>query len=292
MKEYKGLMTPMITVFNKDDEVSEQGLKDQVNFLIENGVDMLFPCGSTGEFAKLSDDERKFVISTVINEVNGRVPVFAGTAADSTKATIMHSKYAEDVGADGVVIVPSYYSKVREEGLYEHFKAISENINIPIMFYNNPARSMIDAQPELIAKLGELGYISYVKESSGDIRRCTKIMKLTDKVKVFVGIDTIALQVLFMGANGWVASSSNVVPRECANIYDTIVAGDLEKAKKLFLNIYPFFEFIESGLLIGVCKGGLKLRGRDVGLPRKPILPLTSEQMQSLESMMRKLEIL
>jgi len=292
LKEFKGLMTPIITPFNNNDEISEQMLRDHINYLIENGVDMIFPCGSTGEFAKLSNEERKFVIKIVVDEVNNRVPVFAGTAADSTRDTVMYSKYAEDIGADGVVIVPSYYSKITEEGVYEHFKAVYEKINIPIMLYNNPARSMIDVQPELIAKLGEEGYISYVKESSGDIRRCMKIIKLTDKVKVFVGIDTIALPALLMGAEGWVCSSSNVIPRECADIYDATIVSNESKAKELFYKLYPFFEFIESGLLIGVCKAGLKLKGRDVGIPRKPILPLNDKQLHSLKSIMQNLGLI
>lgn len=289
MKEFKGLMTPMITVFDKNDEVSVQGLRDHINFLLENGIDMIFTCGSTGEFSKLSDDERKLILRTAINEINGKVPVFAGTAADSTKDTIMHSKYAQDAGADGVIIIPPYYCKVTEEGLYQHFKAISEKIDIPIMLYNNPARSMIDVQPELIARLGDAGYISYVKESTGDIRRCTKILKLTDKVGLFQGIDTIAIESLIMGATGWISSSSNVIPRECVDIYNATVAGNLDMAKELFSKVYPLFERIESGLLIGACKGGLRLRGREVGLPRMPILRLTNEETNSLKAIIEEI---
>jgi 4-hydroxy-tetrahydrodipicolinate synthase len=292
MKTFKGLMTPMITVFDKNDKVSKPGMIDQINFLIENGVDMIFPCGSTGEFSKLSIDERKNVLKIVVDEVNNKVPVFAGTAADSTKETIMHSKYAEDIGADGVVIVPSFYSKIREEGVYAHFKAISEKINIPIMIYNNPARSLIDVKPELISKLFEEGYVSYVKESSADVRRCSKLLKLSDKLGIFVGIDSVAVEALSMGASGWVSSSSNVIPRECSDIYDAVTTGDIEKAKKIFYRIYSFLEIVESGLLIGVCKGGLKLKNRDVGIPRMPILPLNASQTKSLKTTMENARII
>jgi 4-hydroxy-tetrahydrodipicolinate synthase len=186
-----------------------------------------------------------------------------------------------------VIIVPSYYCKIKPEGVNAHFKAISEKIDIPIMIYNNPVRSLIDVKPKQIVELVEAGYVSYVKESSGDVRRCTKIMGLSDKVGVFVGIDSISVEALTMGAAGWVSSSSNVIPKECSNIHDFIANGNLEEAKKIFYRIYPFLEIVESGLLIGVCKGGLKLKNRDVGKPRMPILPLTKDQMKSLESTMK-----
>jgi 4-hydroxy-tetrahydrodipicolinate synthase len=239
-------MTPIITVFDKNDNVSENGLREQVNFLIENGVDMIFPCGSTGEFTKLSDEEKKITIKIIIDEVNGRVPVFTGSAADSTKETIMYSKYAEDAGADGLVIIPSWFSKVDENDVYDHYKSVSQKVSIPIMLYNNPSRASIDVSPELIAKLGNEGHISYVKESSGDIRRCSKILHLTDKVKVFIGTDTVVSEALFMGATGWVCSSSNLIPKECAEIFDAAMAEEWSVVKKKFYKVYSLFQFIES----------------------------------------------
>jgi 4-hydroxy-tetrahydrodipicolinate synthase len=289
MKYYQGLMTPIITIFDKNDEIFEDGLRDQVNFLIDNGVDMIFPCGSTGEFTKLSEEEKKITIEVIIDEVNGRVPVFAGTAADSTKETIVHSKFAEDVGADGLVIIPSWFSKVDEDDVYDHYKSVSQKVSIPIMLYNNPSRASIDVSPEIIAKLGEEGDISYVKESSGDIRRCSKILHLTDKVKVFIGTDTLVSEALFMGATGWVCSSSNLVPKECAEIVDAALIEDWSTVKSKFYEIYSLFEFIESGNLLPACKQGLKIRGRDVGYPRKPILPLTVDETEELKKLLKNL---
>jgi 4-hydroxy-tetrahydrodipicolinate synthase len=290
MKSFKGLMTPIITVFDKNDVVSINGLREHVNFLLENGVDMIFPCGSTGEFTKLSDKEYQLVIKTIVDEVNGKVPVFAGTAADSTKNTIINSKYAEDVGTDGVVIIPPYFSKIDENDMYAHYKSVSEIISIPIMLYNNPGRAMIDVKPEIIARLGDEGYIDYVKESSGDVRRCSKIIKLTDNVDVFIGTDTIVSEALFMGATGWVCSSSNLIPKECAQIMDAAMDEDWSKVKSIFYKVYPLLEFIESGLLLPACKQGIKMRGRDVGLPRKPILPLEKQEGEKLKELLNNLD--
>jgi 4-hydroxy-tetrahydrodipicolinate synthase len=284
LKVFNGIVTPIISVFDHKDMISDKGLREQVDFLVNAGIDNLMPCGSTGEFVALSDDERRFVVKTVVDEVNGRIPVLPCTAADSTKATIEHSRFAQDVGAEGVIIVPPFYSKVNEEEVFGHFRHISESIDIPIVLYNNPARSMIDVQPQLVARLVESGCISYVKESSGDVRRIIEIVKLTNgRAKVFIGIDTLALPALAVGATGWVSPASNVIPRECSNLYRLVVEGKIEEATRLFLRLYPFLEVAGSSRLVAYLKGALQVLGRNVGPPRLPLTSLTANEMRNLE---------
>ena len=147
---FRGIYPPMITAFKPNEDVDLEATREHVEFLIEGGAHGIIVCGSTGEFFNMTIEERKRVISAVVDQVNGRVPVIAGTADCSTRVVIELSKYAEDVGADGVLIVPPYYYKPNEREIYEHYRLIAEKIDIPIMLYNNPGTSKVHVPPDLL----------------------------------------------------------------------------------------------------------------------------------------------
>jgi 4-hydroxy-tetrahydrodipicolinate synthase len=280
----------MVTPFGNSEDLEIEGFKSNIDYFIENGVHGLVVGGSTGEFATLHPEELKKIIKVAVDQVNGRIPLLAGTAHCSSRYTVEMSQYAENVGVDGLLIVPPFYSLPSENAIYEHYSAISSAVNIPIMLYNNPFTSKVDMKPELIAKLSKFRNITHVKESSGDVTRIWKIRTLTDdKLAIFCGTDNLALESFLMGARGWICVAANILPRECADLYDlAVVQGDLEKAGKLYNKLLPLCNQLEdTGMFAALSKAGLDLVGQTGGRPRKPMLPPGHDEIERLRSIMK-----
>ena len=274
----------MVTPFKSNEDLDLDGLKSNIDFYVENGVHGLVVGGSTGEFATLTPEEHRKIISAAVDQVNGRVPLLAGTAYCATRNTIEMSKYADDAGVDGLLIVPPYYSKPNEDEIYDHYASIARSVNIPIMLYNNPFTSKVDMKPELIEKLSKLPNVTHVKESSSDVTRIWKIRKMTsDKMTVFCGADNLALESFVMGAKGWICVIANILPKECANLYElAVLQRDTERASKLYSELLPLCNLFEdTGMFSGLSKAGLDLLGKTGGKPRKPMRsPSLSENDQ------------
>jgi len=284
-----GVYVVNCTAFDADGLVDEAAFRRHVRFLLdEGGVHGLIPAGSTGEFAALTEAERKKAVEMTIDEAAGKVPVVAGAAAVSTRDTIMYARHAQEAGADAVMIVPPYYCHPTERELYEHYRSVAESIDIPLMLYNNPWTSGVDMRPPLIARLAEIENISYIKESSGDMKRVSEIMRLCgDKMTVFCGADDLALEMFAVGVQGWVAAPGNVIPRQCAQLYElAAVKKDLPAARALYFRMLPFFSALESGQFVQYVKAGLEIIGRPIGPPRKPLLPPTMEDYQQLRKVL------
>jgi 4-hydroxy-tetrahydrodipicolinate synthase len=290
-KKLEGTYVVTVTPFDDNDQVNPDALNNLVDYFIENKTDGIFVGGSTGEFAYLSPEEHRQIIETVVKRVSKRVPVLAGTAACATKQAVALSKFAEDAGADGVVVVPPYYHRPAEEGLLNHYRKISEAISIPLMVYNNPAVAKVDMSPEFIAKLAELPHVEYVKESSGDITRIWKIRKLTnDRMTVFCGGDNMALESYLMGATGFICVASNFLPKETSDIYRLYKAGNVEEARKIYERILPVLNFLEdSGKFVQLSKTALNLQGKNVGEARSPLMPLNAGEERRLKELLSQL---
>lgn len=213
----------MVTPFKKDGSLDEEALRLNIDWYIEHGAPGVICTGSTGEFDALSDEEIKRVIEVTLDQVNGRVPVIAGTSATSTWKAKELSKFAEDAGADGVMAVPPYYYHPKEDEIIEHYREVAESINIPVMVYNNPWTSKVDMKPQLIARLAEIDNVRYVKESSGDIRRVEQILRLTgEKLTVFCGSDVLPFESFVLGAQGWVSVAANIIPKEAQKLFELV----------------------------------------------------------------------
>jgi len=293
LKNFEGTFVVAVTPFTSNDELDLVALEGNIEYYIQNGVHGVVACGSTGEFAALSLEEQKKVMKTVVDKVNGRVPVIAGTAACSTKRVIELTKYAKDVGADGVMIAPPFYSKPKENELYEHYKSVAEAVDLTIMLYNNPWTSKIDMQPAFVAKLGELNTIRYVKESSSDITRIWRILNLTKgKMTVFCGADNLALESFLMGAKGWICVAANMCPKHTSRLYELAVKeNNIEKARTLYSELLPLCNFLEeTGKFAQLAKAGLEIVGGKVGTPRKPLLPPSEEEKRELKQIMKKIQ--
>ncbi len=282
-----------VTPFTSDEELDIEALRVNVDYYTENGVHGVVVGGSTGEFASLSLEEHEKIIEAVVDRVNGKVPVIAGTAACATRRVIELTKYAKDVGADGAMIVAPFYTKPKENELYEHFKNVAEAVDLSIMLYNNPWTSKVDMQPTLIAQLAEIDNIQYVKESSGDITRVWKIINLTEgKMTVFCGSDNLALESFLNGAKGWVCVAANMFPKHTSRLYELACKeNDIERARTLYFELLPLLNFLEeTGKFAQLSKAGVEISGRKAGPPRKPLLPADEKEKQELKSIMKKIQ--
>lgn len=289
MKEYRGVYAVPCTAFAKDGRVDEPAMRRHLRFILdEGGVHGIIPTGSTGEFAFLSEQERRSVVAMTLDEVAGQVPVLPGATGVSTSEAIRYAQFAQEAGADGVMVLSPYYGHPDQEELYQHFKTVAENIEIPIMLYNNPA-SGVDMLPPLVARLAEIDNIRAIKESTGEMQRVAEIMMLCgDKIEVLCGCDTLPMEMFAMGVQGWVAAPSNVIPRQCVELYELVaVKHDLVDGWALYSKLLPLFAmFEESGKYVQLAKAALEMLGRPIGAPRRPLLPASEEHRKQLRELL------
>ncbi|MEM2904572.1 MAG: dihydrodipicolinate synthase family protein [Candidatus Bathyarchaeia archaeon] len=293
-------MPPSITVFKENEDLDEEATRAHIRFLLENGAHGICTTGTTGECAALSDEERRRVIEIIVDEVNGKAPVYAGTGHDSTRLTIELSRYAEDVGADGLLVISPYYRLPTEREIFAHFEKLSSAVNLPIMLYQNPWVTKVDIKPWQVAALFERGYISSVKEAHGDAGRVHDILSLTNgKCRVLYGHDVDAFEAFCVGAEGWIAGGNNLIPKQCRELYDLIVEKrEIEKARALWYKLLPLIQLLsytrtgERSNWQAMLKEGLEMRGRRAGRTRMPVLPLPDAERERLRSILGDLGLL
>jgi 4-hydroxy-tetrahydrodipicolinate synthase len=278
------LVTPMIA----SGEVDWPALDRLIDWHLEAGTHGIVPMGTTGESATLDVDEHLEVIRRTVQRVAGAIPVVAGTGANSTREAIEWTRSAAEVGADACLLVTPYYNRPTQEGLYQHYKAIAEAVDIPQVLYNVPARTACDMKPATVARLAEIDNIVGIKEACGDPRRVTEIRELcpADFV-VLSGEDAQTLEMMQRGARGTISVTANVLPREMAQFVSAFLEGDVARAKELDARLQPIHEilFVESSPQ--PTKWALHLMGRiDTGI-RLPLLPLSQVHRGELERRLR-----
>lgn len=282
-KTFRGTYTVLITPFTPDGtRVDLAAMRDLVDWQIRQGIHGLIPLGSTGEFMSLTNEEKTAVAECVIKTAAGRVPVLIGTGHEDTREVVRLSTEAERLGADGVMIIPPFYSTPTEDELFHHYKTIGEAISIPIMIYNNPATANVDMRPETVARLSRIDNIDYIKESTLEVTRVRDIIELCgDRMTVFAGI--LGYESFWLGAQGWVAVCSNLLPRESAELF-TLVADrrDQPAALALYKRILPIVRWVGGHRYVSATKVGFGMMGRPVGEPRPPRLPLPASERETL----------
>ena len=289
VKKFRGVYGFPVTPTRDDGErLDEERLRSHLEYLIERGVNGVAVLGSTGAIGSFTDEERRRITNVAVEHVKGRVPVIVGTGALTTSEAVRLSKYAEDNGADGVIVVPITYWPLTDGEIYEHYKAIAAAISIPIVVYNNPWTTGTDIKPPVLARLAEIENIRYVKESSGDVTRVTTIARLTKgTMTVFNGWEPSAFETFMAGADGWFAGMTNVIPRQCVELFDLAVEKrDVLGARDLFRRIHPLCEFVAEKSHVRVAHTALDLMGRPVGPPRRPLRMLGPEDRNRLERML------
>ena len=236
----QGIIPAMVTPLTPDDEINELALRKLTNYLIEGGVHGLFPTGSQGEFWALSADEKRRVWEVVVEGTNGRLPVYAGTAAITTRETITLTRLAEKAGVDAVSILTPFYVAPNDAELYDHYRAIAEATSLPVVLYTNPARTGVKISPDLLARLAEIENIVGIKDSSGDLELTAEYIRVAPPdFAVLMGRDTLILAGLLYGAKGAIAATANVAPALVVSIYERFKAGDLDGARRAQVALAP-----------------------------------------------------
>lgn len=260
-----------------------------IETMIEAGVHALAPLGSTGEAAYLSFDEWKTVVDATVAAVAGRAPVVVGSSDLTTAGAVARVEYAQQAGATAVMVAPVSYWALKECEIVQHYTSVSDAISIPIMAYNNPAKSGVDMSPTLLTHMFEsIANVEMVKESTGDLQRMLDLERLSSgELPFFNGSNTLALKGLLAGASGWCTAAPCLRPAPVIALYDAVTAGDLQRATRIYEELLPLLSFIVSKRLPTAVKAGLDIMGEPAGVPRLPLLPLDCEDRTQLESILR-----
>lgn len=290
VRKFQGIVPPVITIFSSEGEIDGEKTKRFIQHLIDEGVHGIFVAGSTGEYSLMSMNQRKEIIDIGVEATQGKVPLFASTGHNSTRIAVELSKYAEDAGADGVIASLPHYPKPTQEGLYQHYKAIAEAVDIPVFVYNWLGQYGVEIEPETVAHLAEDGYIQGIKDSTADIDHITEVIRLTgEKITVFGGLETKLLATLCLGADGSICTIGNILPAEVLEIYNLFKGGKIEEARKKQLSILALFKVLSSRDDMQALKEGLKMLGYDVGDALKPATEVSPDIKKKLRQELRKL---
>ncbi|MFE2723014.1 dihydrodipicolinate synthase family protein [Kitasatospora sp. NPDC059327] len=289
----EGIIAYPVTPFSPTDGgLDTARLTTLIDRLVEAGCHAVAPLGSTGESAYLDDQEWFTAAETSVGAVAGRVPTVVGIADLTTRNAVRRARFAEQVGADAVMVLPLSYWKLDEREITRHFTEVAGAVSIPVMIYNNPATSGVDLSPELMVELVErVENITMVKESSGDVQRMHRLTQLTGgELPFFNGSNPLALEAFAAGAAGWCTAAPNLIPEAVLELHRAVRVGDLDAARQAFYRQLPVLQFILRGGLPTTIKAGLALRGLDVGQPRRPLLPLDDERTRRLAELLATLD--
>ncbi len=295
--QFKGVYTALITPFTKTGAVDEQAFQEFIEWQIGQGVHGLVPCGTTGESPTLSHEEHNRVISLCVEAAAGRVPVIAGTGSNSTDEAVMTTSYAKKAGADGVLIVAPYYNKPTQEGLYQHFKAINDAVDIPIILYNVPGRTVVNISDDTIARLAELPNIVGIKDASGDLARPYILRaklkpELKEKFQMLSGEDMTAVAFNVSGGQGCISVASNIVPKLCVEIQELCFKGDYAAAlamqdKLTELNAVLFCETSPAPV-----KYAASLLGKCLPSLRLPLVGVSQASEKEISQVLKSLQLI
>jgi len=289
----KGILPAVVTPFSENEHINEKALRALVDYLIDNGVHGLFVVGSQGEFYSLGRQEKKSIMEIAVDQAAGRVPVYAGTGAVTTREVIELNEIAETVGVDAVSVITPYFISPSQDELYEHYREIAKATKLPVLLYNNPPRTGVNLSVSLVERLADIDNIVGIKDSSGDMTLTGEFIRRTlDKeFYVLAGRDTLILATLMYGGYGSIAASANVAPRLVASIYDYFVEGNYEKAKQAQRALAPLRIAFNLGTFPVVIKEALKIIGIDAGPARSPIKCLSKEKRNELEQILKEMNL-
>lgn len=289
----QGIIPAMVTPLDQNEKLDETALRRFVNYLIEGGVHGLFPMGSQGEFHAFSPDEKRLVWEIVLDEAAGRLPVYAGTGAITTRQVIELNRIAEEVGVAAVSVLTPFFIQPSEEGLYRHFVTIADATSLPVILYNNPGRTGVKIAPSLVARLAEHPNIVGIKDSGGDLTATIDMIRLThDDFIVLMGRDSLIYAGLHHGTKGAIAASASVVPALVASIYDAFTEGDVARSLAAQERLLPLRLAFGLGPFPVVVKDAVNMLGIPVGPARAPITSLTGDARDQLRKVLEDIGVL
>lgn len=293
---FKGSGVALVTPFKKENayEIDYDKLRDLVAMHIINHTDAIIVCGTTGESATLTDEEKSLILATAKMVTDGRIPVIAGTGSNDTRHAAELSMKAEMMGADALLIVTPYYNKCTQEGLILHYKRIAECVSIPIILYNVPSRTGVNIEPETVLKLSRIPNIVGIKEASGNLEQITKIIELTNKeckdFAVYSGNDDQIYDILNLGGDGVISVLANLRPKDTHKICDLYFKGEIDSAKKLQELYQPLIKALFKEVNPIPVKKALDIEGYNIGNLRLPLTEATEKTEEILKRELKKTE--
>jgi 4-hydroxy-tetrahydrodipicolinate synthase len=282
----KGIIPPVATPMQANEDLDLPRLKWFLDHLIAEGVHGIFVLGTNSEFYALDEREKQEVIATAVAHVRGRVPVYAGTGAETTREAVRLTKMAEKEGVQGVSVITPYFISPSQQEIYDHYRRIAENTKLPVVLYNNPSTcGGLKIDVDTVARLAEIPNILGVKDSSGDLQNTNEYIRVVpDRFSVLQGRDTLIYQAMIFGARGAVPATANIAPRLLVEIYEASLRGDHAAAKAAQLRLNP----IRLGLALGTAPGGVKaalsLMGMSIGPSRSPVAPLPPDKQHKMRA--------
>jgi 4-hydroxy-tetrahydrodipicolinate synthase len=288
---FKGSIVAIVTPFKKG-KVDEKAYGDLIEWHIAQGTNAIVPCGTTGESSTLDYKEHYRVIDIAVKTVNKRVPVIAGTGANSTDETIEITQHAKKLGADAALLVAPYYNKPTQEGLYRHYKTISEKVDIPIVLYNVPGRTAVNILPATVARLADIKNIVAIKEATGDMKQVSEVIRLCgNRITVISGDDFTTLTLMALGGKGVISVTANVMPKEVSNMCSLMLKGQYDKAREVHYKLEPLNAamFIETNPI--PAKTALAMMGKIQEEFRLPLCEMAPANKEKLKKVLADLKL-
>jgi 4-hydroxy-tetrahydrodipicolinate synthase len=289
---FKGSIVAIVTPFNNG-KVDEKALGNLIEWHIRQGTNAIVPCGTTGESATLDYEEHHRVIRFTVEKVRKRVPVIAGTGANSTDETIMITKEAKKSGADAALIVAPYYNKPTQEGLYRHYKAVARAVNMPIILYNVPGRTAVNILPSTVARLAEIKNIVALKEATGDMKQASEVIRLCgNRIAVLSGDDFTTLPLMALGGKGTISVTANVAPKLVSRMCALWAKGSYNEARKIHYQLEPLNAamFIETNPI--PVKTALSLMGKIREEFRLPLCEMAPANKEKLTKVLKDMKLI
>jgi 4-hydroxy-tetrahydrodipicolinate synthase len=287
-----GSLVAIVTPFRKG-KVDEQSFASLIEWQIANGTNGIVPCGTTGESATLSHEEHNRVVELTVEVVNRRVPVIAGTGSNSTDEAIALTRHAKQAGADGALLITPYYNKPTQEGLYRHYKAVAEAVDLPLVLYNIPGRTGVNMLAATIARLSAIRNIVGVKEGSGSVQQASDIVQMCgERLTVLAGDDVLTLPIMAVGGKGVITVTANLLPADMANLVKAFAAGKLEEARRIHFRLSPLFAalFYETNPI--PVKEALGMMGKIDPELRLPLCAMATDTREKLARVLKDMGLI
>ncbi len=283
----RGIIPPIATPMQANEDLDLPRLRWFVDHLIQQGIHAAFVLGTNGEAYALTEEEKQAVVAAAVEAAAGRVPVWVGTGAITTRATQRLTRMAEKEGAHGVTVITPYFVHPSQTELFDHYRRVAEPSSLPVLLYNNPAHTHLTLHPETVARLAEMSQIVGIKDSSGDLSLMLDYIRLApSRFSVLQGRDSLIYSALELGAKGAVPASGNLVPAWCVEIFEAFERGDREAAKSAQLKVHPLRKALALGTAPGVLKPALRLMGIDLGPARSPLGALSLAELTRLRAVL------
>ena len=289
---FSGSLVAIVTPF-RNGKVDERAFADLIEWQIANGTNGIVPCGTTGESATLTHEEHRRVVRLTVEVVNRRVPVIAGTGSNSTDEAVSLTRHAKEAGAEGALLITPYYNKPTQEGLYRHYKAVAEAVDVPLVLYNIPGRTGVNMLPATVARLAVMKNIVGIKEGSGSVQQASEIAQTCgDRLTVLSGDDALTLPMMAVGAKGVITVTANVAPKEMAQLTASFLAGRLDEARRIHFSLSPLFAalFYETNPI--PVKEALAMMGKIDSELRLPLCTMGADNRNQLAKVLKEMRLI